>query len=131
MRMAAAQERGSAQFGDTRFADLTREEFRARYLTARPRQAPAPGRELRPEELKALRALDTPKEFDWRAQGLVAPVKDQKDCGACWAFSVAANVEGQWKKKKGQLLSLSEQHILDCDKVDKGCAGGWPLDAYK
>jgi hypothetical protein len=63
---------------------------------------------------------------DWRAEGLVTDIKDQEQCGSCWAFSAVATMEGAHAKKTGNLTSLSEQDLVDCVPDCDGCDGGWP-----
>ncbi|CAH1637571.1 unnamed protein product [Spodoptera littoralis] len=121
-------EKGTAIYGVTRFADLTYEEFSSIYMglnTNLTNENQVPMKKADIPDIKI------PDDFDWREHDAVTEVKDQGSCGSCWAFSVTGNIEGQWKMQSGQLISLSEQELVDCDKLDDGCNGGLPDNAYR
>ncbi|PWZ46435.1 Oryzain alpha chain [Zea mays] len=112
----------SFRLGLNRFADLTNDEYRATYLGVRSR----PQRERRlGDRYLAGDNEDLPESVDWRAKGAVAEIKDQGSCGSCWAFSTIAAVEGINQIVTGDMISLSEQELVDCDtSYNQGCNGG-------
>ncbi|CAD6261984.1 unnamed protein product [Miscanthus lutarioriparius] len=112
----------SFRLGLNRFADLTNEEYRATYLGVRTK----PQRERKlSTRYHAADNEDLPESVDWRTKGAVAEVKDQGSCGSCWAFSTIAGVEGINQIVTGDLISLSEQELVDCDtSYNQGCNGG-------
>ncbi|KAI5327961.1 hypothetical protein L3X38_027357 [Prunus dulcis] len=71
--------------------------------------------------------------MDWREKGAVTPIKDHGKCGCCWAFSAVATTKGVNKLKTRNLISLSEQELVDYDTIgkDHGCEGGLMDDAFQ
>jgi KDEL-tailed cysteine endopeptidase len=117
----------SFSLGLNAFTDLTNEEFRASHNGYR-----RPASSLRSTFFKYENFTDVPSSVDWVANGAVTPVKNQGQCGCCWAFSAVAATEGITEISSGNLVSLSEQQIVDCDTGgnDQGCNGGTPDGAF-
>lgn len=70
---------------------------------------------------------------NWTAAGDVSPVKDQGQCGSCWAFSSTGAVESAYHmayNKTGAVAQFSEQQLVDCVKSCYGCNGGWPGHSF-
>nr|QBH22537.1 papain-family protein [Oldenlandia affinis] len=106
--------------GLNKFADLTNEEFRKKYLS-RVKNA----KRDRPRRKKSMAiSCEAPYSLDWRKHGVVTGVKDQGQCGSCWSFSSTGAIEGANAIVTGDLISLSEQELVDCDATNDGCEGG-------
>ncbi|XP_043067950.1 cathepsin L1-like isoform X2 [Drosophila bipectinata] len=74
--------------------------------------------------------LTLPESVDWRNHGFVTPVKNQGTCRSCWAFAATGALEGQHFRKTGNLVSLSEQNLIDCVTSTYGCKGGNRINAF-
>jgi len=116
----------SVILGLTQFADLRPGVFAQQYTLQRSFQWEADSKgKISDSELFRFFNSSLPLSVDWRKHGAVTAVKDQGHCGSCWAFAAVGALEGAWKIATGQLVSLSEQHILDCSAGNNGCSGGW------
>lgn len=114
-------------FGITKFSDLSGDEFAATRLGFKPVEDRDNVNVLTLEDLPA-----APDAVDWRPKGAVTSVKDQGQCGSCWAFSTTEEIESQVFMATGALPTLSTQQIISCDKgQDQGCDGGDTVTAYK
>ncbi|XP_039131864.1 zingipain-2-like [Dioscorea cayenensis subsp. rotundata] len=110
------------------FADLTNEEYRNTFLGFK--QPTRQEINLHQNSVYNFsESLLLPDYVDWRRAGAVTPVKNQGQCNSCWAFSAIAAIEGLNQIITGNLVSLSEQEIVDCYKGS--CGRGYMADAFQ
>ena len=128
--LANIQERNSQgrtiKLGLNKFADLTNGEFVSRNANKN-----IPTNLVTQNYIPIVNSL--PTEIDWNQKGAVTPVKNQGQCGSCWAFSTTGSVESAWFLKTGEFVSLSEQQLVDCSQSEgnNGCNGGLMDNAFQ
>ncbi|OAF70956.1 hypothetical protein A3Q56_01323 [Intoshia linei] len=134
---------GYATYGHNKFNLISVNEFNARYLS-KVNMYNSPDVEIRRFDnttissnifkihtKKGYHRRTLPSFFNWADHEVVTEIKDQGPCGSCWAFSVTGCMEGQYAIKNSNLLSFSEQEIIDCDNTDYRCNGGFPYKAIE
>ncbi|KAJ8921570.1 hypothetical protein NQ315_010475 [Exocentrus adspersus] len=116
----------SYYMGVNQFTDLSPEEYRSMLnysASLRPVHS-------EPIVWHNLSNVQAPEYVNWVEQGRVTPVKNQGNCGSCWAFSTTGAMEGAYARKTGNLVSFSEQFLMDCSTDNAGCDGGNMVVAY-
>lgn len=96
------------------------------------------GRKMIPEALLKQAPLQgvppvkgaTPPSFDWRTAGCVTPIKDQGNCGSCWAHATVASMESAILIGDRTITDLSEQFLVSCNLDGYSCAGGLTCFEY-
>jgi len=114
--------------GINKFADLTNEEFVRDYIGYGFNVTQNKNVQVASEDSVDPRP-PLPQRLDWRTRGAVTEVKNQAQCGSCWAFSTTGVIEGANFLRFGKLVSVSEQNLVDCVTNNGGCHGGWPSAA--
>jgi len=112
--------------GLNQFSDMTFEEFLAKYTGLNKPNSD----EKNYADLSGIEILPA---VDWRNQpNVVNPIKNQGQCGSCWAFSATSAIESAYSLKTTTLYDLSEQQMVDCSSLfgNQGCNGGWMNRAF-
>ena len=126
----------SYTIGVNMYMDMSEDEFRSSVgggCFVEPEHTGLYGRKTRCRPYTPENATDLPDSVDWRDENAVTPVKDQGQCGSCWSFSATGSMEGAWAIANSELVSLSEQQLVDCSVSygDMGCSGGLMDDAFE
>jgi len=127
---AARQSEDDAEFAVNKFADLSAEEFSAKYLNYNREKRERPQGFFNRSSIVREGYDAQSTRVDWRDQHAVTAVKDQGQCGSCWAFSATSEIESMWFMAGNRLDELSPQQIVSCDNNDGGCNGGDTPTAY-
>jgi len=122
----------SATFGFTKFSDMSAREFKTKMTGFKPKNTILPASQ-RPELVaERKRDLQQPSgAIDWVAAGKTTPIKNQQQCGSCWAFSATETIESAILIASGSVQGGAPQEIVDCDTNDQGCNGGDPAEAMQ
>lgn len=126
----ASHSDSSYKLGLNLFADLTEQEFVAKYTGLNSMSA---NKDNIKRTLQADNLGQLPTNVDWRTQGAVNAVQNQGQCGSCWAFSAVASYEGVAKIAGYPLYKFSEQQLVDCSTAEgnQGCNGGLMDQAFE
>jgi cathepsin L len=116
--------------GLNKFADMTNDEFQTYFMGTHVDATT----HVRKGQKQSTTVTDPlPDSWDWNAMGAVTPIKNQGQCGSCWSFSTTGSTEGCHFITSGQLVSLSEQNLVDCSTAqgNEGCNGGLMDQAFQ
>eukprot|EP01083_Nonionella_stella_P160999 526803_1 len=129
----------SFTMGLNQFSDMTFDEFKL-YVHGHNESCLTKNENKNDNSVQITADIEAPDAIDWTnisGKSYVTPVKDQKSCGSCWAFSTTGSIESQSAIALGvtdaNITMLSEQELIDCSHLEGnlGCMGGQMDHAFK